>query len=242
MSDVQPVNPGHQVFTPEENLDEARRLLLEAGPQLVSWLASEGLTIQQASPEVHWGQLQGRWKHLGRLRALKAWHHAAKESIVAHGVTGRTKVASKLASMFAGAQMEQSADLIRPLAVDAQDMSEWPAEMRYAFRHPLLHFDPGHKTGCCEKCLRPFTNPVMRAMVAEYERENKAPNEAALTLLRRCVDNPKLIDDLLKAQFRPQKALVVDAEDEKEVEEGQRVNKLKERLAESRKRVATMPQ
>lgn len=226
-----------QQFTPEQNEAEARRIIAERTPELLAWLESEGLTIEDLR-DSHYGQLQVRWKAHGRLRALRAWYGAARAGMVAAKVTGRPKVAAKIATRFADAQMEHNADLIRPLAADAEDLSDWPAEIAWAFRHPLLHFDPGGKLSCCEKCHRPLTNPVMRAMVVEYERENKAPNEAALTLLRRCVDNPKLVDELLKAQFKPQKGAKPEGDDPKDAAEAERVGGLHAALAEIRQKSA----
>lgn len=229
--------PGDTIWTPEQNDAEAASLIEVRYPPLMAWLQGEGLQLEDAD-EGMWGGVNNWCKARGLQHALKVWHSQAKKALLDMRVTTRPKVAARIASRFAMAQMQKSAELIRPLADEPEKLEDYPPDVAWVLHHPLVYAGSSERAGCCKDCGRPFANSVVWALAREYESETKAPSDAARALLKRCRENGALLDKLFLQQFRPTKDEKAEKEDPKQVEEQERVSKLREMLAESRAKVA----
>jgi len=191
-------------YTPAENIEEADRLVMEGGVSLLRWLDEEGLTVLDADFRPIWGNMMLDWKELGVEAAGKAWVTKAKKGLLKHGVTERERVASKIAVKFVGARMRKSAGEVRPSGRSSAGTEHILPHVLWVLRHPMMRIRE-EKGGCCDKCERPFMDPVLVAQWQEYERENPAPNDLASALLLECRLDRKLYQDLLTQSSKPVK-------------------------------------
>jgi hypothetical protein len=215
-------------FTREENTAEAKRIIAERTPELVAWLESEGLSVEDWGNQP-WGRLLARYSAAGQKVAAQMWVRQAKLDAMRMGVTDRRDVASKIVTRFLEARMTKSGETLTPMLRQQMELSHMQPHVRWVVQHPIFQLPKDARPGVCSECGRFNLDPVQRACVKQYERVNPAPNDAALTLFQQCQQKPALLHKLLEESAKSIKQSNVS--DGKLTEEQKRVEDLKGDLA-----------
>jgi hypothetical protein len=181
-------------------LAEADRILAAMEPPIVRWMQSQGLEPADAASDVHWAGMLKHLKSQGTWDSAKLWMESqAPQMVKRWSISKRTKVCREILRRFCRAMMDKTGPPPRmadPIAGD-DEMACLPSHIRWVVRHPGLRLN-SNKSGCCEKCNRPFKDPVAEAVAEAYESANECPSEAARTLYEHARLDPDRVDSLFK--------------------------------------------
>ncbi len=190
------MSESQNTFNREQNTAACEAILADPPRGLETWLRDEGLELADAKDEP-WASIVVRLRSRGVQTAAMDWRRSSKRELRLRGVSQRDKVLSMLVNRFIDARMQKSSEWVRPLRDTPADLSFLADYMRWVAEHPGLYMQVNEKTGCCETCKRPYRDPVVRAIIEQYELNNPPPSQLAISLFERCRSNLNALDAFL---------------------------------------------
>lgn len=181
---------GHRTFDPgrQKAREEADALMKAPPVALAAWADKQGVPLTAPENVLIWAHVERELRRMGVLDLAKIWVQEQILELQDSKVSARSKTCKEICyrvvrQVFAGGKY---AGMYKPHADDDGEQDCLPKDLRWVYNHPLL------EKGADEN------DPVTQALVAHYERQNKAPSQGARNRLRRCLDSEKATDTMFK--------------------------------------------
>jgi hypothetical protein len=159
---------------------EADRLIADPSPALMAWMEREGVRLD-GKPSNIWGNVEQQLRKMGLWSIGRDYLQEQVRELTRTGVCGLKATAKEIVYRVLMDRILASREVIEQTVhgSDNRELECLPTIMQWVINHPLL----GGKVA--------KEDPVMRALGLHYERQNKAPNSAARTLLADCQEDEK---------------------------------------------------
>jgi hypothetical protein len=167
--------------------EQADALMANIPTALQAWADRQGVSLTNRDSGV-WGNVEKKLQRDGLWDVARIWRDESISDLIKTRVTGHRPTAKEIVMRCIREQMYKPRPSLtfQTAAEDSRDLDCLPRDLRWIYCHPLLV--PGVDEN----------DPVVRAVVASYERTSRAPHQGAINRFNHCRENPKARDLLFR--------------------------------------------